>query len=107
MARRVDELADSLRPILHASAGRAGAPCADTCRAESWRLVEASGIIHKALAPLVSAARRAPAKELAAEMEEFSLMLWRMEADLHPFLDTWTYLRTLRKRLLGRDAGFD
>ena len=99
--RRIPEIIEEFDPTV-----KKNILLANSCQAASWRLLAAHGRICIALASLLLVRAQGDESGTAAELDRFSLLLWQMEEELHPVLDVWMYLRTLRRRLLDPSADF-
>ena len=98
---RVPGIVEGFRTVVEQNMGSG-----DACRAASWKLLAAHGRVCVALARFLAARARGEEPEALARFDDFSLMLWRMEKELHPVLDVFMYLRTLRRKLMGEGPHF-
>jgi hypothetical protein len=98
----VPSLVEGFRPTI-----RKNLNTADPCRRESWRILEIHGELCLRLAAALR--ERAIGDEAGALSRWRALAdwLWAQEADLHPVLDTWMFVRTVGRLFRAAEGGIN
>ncbi len=92
----IPRVLQAFRPVIQANLERADL---DPCRAASWRILERHSQLVELLSKALAARARGSAEEAARHVESLSALAWRLEPELHPWLDTYLYTRVLSSRL--------